>query len=161
LKKENSTRNEKGLSINIYPEARKAIDTFSNLKSNNYLPYFMAALYAKQHRLNDCLILNTNGNVCDATIANIFIMKGNIVSTPPLSEGCVAGVMRRYLLEHLSSVGYKPAEVPITIPDIRNADEVLLSNAIYGIRWAEQFDDITFKPSASLEIDNFLIKNLH
>ena len=50
--------NENGLVIDIYPDARKSCDAFSNLKSANFLPYSMAALYAKENKLNDCLVVN-------------------------------------------------------------------------------------------------------
>src|SRR5688572_15099995 len=77
--------NENGLIIDVFPHARKSIDIFSNLKSSNYLPYTMAALYAKEKKLNDCLLLNMHERICDATIANIFWVKDKNVFTPPLS----------------------------------------------------------------------------
>jgi len=57
--------NENGLIIDIFPDARKSIDIFSNLKSANYLPYVMAAIWAKGNKLNDALILNQHDRICD------------------------------------------------------------------------------------------------
>ena len=131
--------NENGLVIDIFPHARKSIDIFSNLKSSNYLPYTMAALYAKEKKLNDCLLLNIHERICDATIANIFWVKDKTVFTPPLSEGCVAGVMRRYLIEKLTSTGQSLREEELGIRNLENADEIFLTNAIHGIRWVKQF----------------------
>ena len=91
--------NENGLIIDIFPDARKSVDIFSNLKSANYLPYVMAAIWAKENKLNDALILNQHDRICDSTIANVFWVKDNKIFTPPLNEGCVAGVMRRKILE--------------------------------------------------------------
>src|ERR1043165_7319551 len=62
--------NENGLIIDIFPDARKSCDSFSNLKTANYLSSVMAAQYAKENKLNDCLILNVYERICDATIAN-------------------------------------------------------------------------------------------
>lgn len=131
--------NENGLVIDIFPNARKSIDIFSNLKSSNYLPYVMAALYAKEKKFNDCLLLNIHDRICDATIANVFWVKDKTVFTPPLSEGCVAGVMRRYLIENLASAGQSLREEELGISNLENADEVFLTNAMYGIRWVKQF----------------------
>ncbi len=131
--------NENGLIIDVFPDARIACDRFSNLKSNNYLPYVMGALYVKRNQLNDCLLLNTNGNICDATIANVFIVKEGKVITPPLSEGCVAGVMRKYLIEKLSGNDLPVMEKCLAVPDLLEAEEVFLSNAIYGIKWVARF----------------------
>ena len=134
-----SKLNENGVIIDIFPHARKSIDIFSNLKSSNYLPYTMAALYAKEKNLNDCLLLNMHDRICDATIANVFWVKDKTVFTPPLSEGCVAGVMRRYLIEKLATVGQSLKEEELGIRNLENADEVFFTNAIYGIRWVKQF----------------------
>src|SRR5688572_24282553 len=87
---QSSGLNENGLVIDLYENARKSIDQFSNLKSNNFLPYVMAALHAKKNRLNDNLVLNTSGNICESSMANIFIIKQEKVFTPLLTEGCVA-----------------------------------------------------------------------
>ena len=67
--------NENGLVIDVFPGAKKSCDSFSNLKSNNYLPYVMAGLYAKKNKLNDCIVLNSFDRICDSAIANIFIIE--------------------------------------------------------------------------------------
>ena len=59
----------------------------------------MAAIWAKENKLNDALILNQHDRICDSTIANVFWVKDNKIFTPPLNEGCVAGVMRKKILE--------------------------------------------------------------
>ncbi|MBK5271938.1 MAG: aminotransferase class IV, partial [Bacteroidia bacterium] len=96
--------NENGLVIDIYPNAKKSCDIFSNLKSANFLPYNMGAIYAKENKLNDCLVLNTAGNIADATVANVFIIKDESLITPALGEGCINGVMRRKILELKSQI---------------------------------------------------------
>jgi len=128
-----------GLVIDIFPDARKSCDSFSNLKSANYLPYVMAALFARENRINDCLLLNEHNRICDSTIANIFWVKGENILTPPLQEGCIAGVMRKFLIERLRAAGYKLHETNCEIQDLENADEVFLTNAVQGIRWVKEF----------------------
>jgi len=152
--------NENGLWIGIYPDARKAIDKFSNLKSSNYLPYIMAAIYAKENKWNDCLLLNSNERICDATIANVFWIKDKIISTPPLTEGCVAGVMRSYLLQKISNSGFEIKEKVLAIEELDNADEVFLTNAIYGLRWVKQFNNSIYKNEISSIIYKKLFKSL-
>lgn len=145
--------NENGLSIGIYPDARKSSDAFSNLKSANFLPYIMAAKYAKENKWNDCLVLNQHGRIADATIANVFLVKNNTLFTPSLAEGCVDGVMRKYLLEKVNV-----EEKPVTIEDILNADEVFLTNAVKGIRWVKQLQDKIYSQSEAFKIYNQFIK---
>jgi branched-chain amino acid aminotransferase len=140
LEQNNTALNEKGLVIDIFPDARKSIDKFSNLKSANYLPYVMAALWAKENKLNDALILNQFSRICDATIANIFWVKGENLFTPPLNEGCVAGVMRKKILDLKHDI----MERNLVEDDLLNADEVFLTNATSGVRWVKHFRDKTY-----------------
>jgi branched-chain amino acid aminotransferase len=131
--------NEEGFTIDVCPGVQKSCDTLSNLKSNNYLPYVMAAQYARQHQLNDCLVLNVHNRICDGTIANVFRIHQNTIYTPPLSEGGVAGVMRKFLLTELPKAGYTIHEKICTPEDLETANEVFLTNALYGIRWVGKF----------------------
>jgi branched-chain amino acid aminotransferase len=144
--------NENGLVIDVYPDARKSCDKFSNLKSANFQPYSMAALFAKEKKLNDCLVLNTKGNISDSTIANLFIIKGERIITPSLEEGCIDGVMRKYILISLRNAGRYVEETSVSIEAILNADEVFLTNAIKGVRWVRQFRDSLYTNKNSIEI---------
>ncbi|RBL92641.1 hypothetical protein DF182_08700 [Chitinophaga flava] len=134
--------NEVGLVLDVFPDARKSSDKFSSIKSNNCLPYVMAAMYAKQHRLNEVVLLNQYGRVADSTIANIFIVHDNTIYTPPLSEGGVCGVMRKHLLK--TELPFKIEEKPLTVDDLENADEIFLTNAVQGIRWVGVFRDTSY-----------------
>lgn len=150
--------NKNGFIIGLYPDARKSCDKFSNLKSANYLPYVMAARYATEHKLNDCLVLNVHDRIADATIANIFLIGNGKIITPPLSEGCVNGVMRRYLIERFSNAGYGIREEPVTQNGVEEADEIFLTNAMYGIRWAKQFAGKVYNYSQTEKIYNQFVK---
>jgi len=134
-----SIRNEeeKSLVIDIFPDARKSCDVFSNLKSANFLPYVMAAKFARENQLDDCLLLNVYGRICDSTIANIFWIKDKEIFTPLLSEGCVAGVMRRQLKAQGAS--FKVQERICEIKDVENADEIFLTNSVSGIMAVRKF----------------------
>jgi branched-chain amino acid aminotransferase len=135
LPEDNGPLNSNGLQLCFYEAAKKSVDTFSNCKTNNYLPYFMGALHAKENQCNDAIILNSEGNVCDSTIANIFYIKDNVVHTPALTQGCVAGVMRKFLIDKIRTLGFFVHESVITKEDLLEADEIFLSNSIYNIRW--------------------------
>ena len=155
-----SSINENGLILDIYPDARKSADKFSNLKSANFLPYVMASLWAKDNILNEALLLNTNERICDATTANLFLIKDGKIYTPPLSEGCVAGVMRRFLIENLQRAGYSVKEIELGIENLELADEVFLTNAVHGLKWVKQFREKKYRLNIAVEIYNKLIKPL-
>lgn len=151
--------NEKGWTIDLYKEVKKSCDILSNLKSNNYLPYLMAATYAKKNELNDCLVQNSYDRICDSSIANIFWVKKNQLFTPPLSEGCVAGVMRRYLVDKMQGAGYALEEMICTKQKLLEADEIFLTNALFGIRWVEKLRDKIFTNKLSSQLYKQFIKH--
>jgi len=160
LQQQANKLNENGLVIGICPDARKNCDKFSSLKSANFLPYSIAALYAKENKYNDCLVLNSKGTIADSTIANVFIIKEEVITTPALTEGCVSGVMRRHLIAGLKGGGYSIRESAVSIDDLLSADEVFLSNAIQGIRWVRQCGDSTYSNNKTVEIFTRFVKTI-
>ncbi|MFP5039544.1 aminotransferase class IV [Parasediminibacterium sp. JCM 36343] len=150
--------NENGLIIGVFEDAKKVCDRFSAIKSNNFLGYAMAALWVKREQLNDAILLNPCNRVADATIANVFIVKDGIAKTPSLDEGGINGVMRRYLLENLASIGVEAAEVPLTVADLMEADELFLTNSISGIRWVKQLGSKNYQNKIAAYIHKKLIK---
>jgi branched-subunit amino acid aminotransferase/4-amino-4-deoxychorismate lyase len=130
--------NKKGLIIDVYDELTKPINKLSNFKTNNALLYIMAGLYQKQHRLDEALLLNQNGFLCESTSSNLFIVYQKQIYTPALSEGCVAGVMRTVILQLAKMHNLPLIEAQIN-PDILNeAEEVFVSSATRGIRWEKK-----------------------
>jgi len=136
--KEFPAYNEVGLITGIYSAARKAADAFSAIKSNNYLPYAMAARWCKKMGLDDALVMNCYDHIAEATTSNVFIVKDGVVQTPPLSEGCNNGVLRRYLLQYMGDKNIRFEEKALTQEDVLHADELFLSNAGFYIRWVKQ-----------------------
>jgi len=136
--------NENGLEIGLYPDACKQIGLFSGLKTASFLPYTMASIYAKENKLNDCLLLNNEGHIADSTIANLFIFRNDQFITPGPAQGAVDGVMRTYLVREMRAAGYTVHESPVTVSELEAAEEVFLSNAIQGIRWVNRFRDSTY-----------------
>lgn len=129
----------KGIKLGTFPQARKSCDQFAKLKSANFLPYVMAARYAIRRGWDDAVVLNTQEQIADTTLANIFIVQGEQLFTPPLSEGPVAGVMRQYLINALAKTGIAVHEKAMTEKDLLNSDEIFLTNALFGIKWVEQY----------------------
>lgn len=148
--------NSNGLQCCIYREAIKVIDSFSNLKSNQFLPYVMGALYARKNKFNDAILLNSNNSICDSTIANVFLIKGDVIQTPPLADGCVAGVMRAFVINELKKNGYHISEETILIDQLLDADEVFLTNSIYNIRWVAGIAESQYQNSRTQQLFHLL-----
>lgn len=147
-----------GLDIGIYPIARKSTDVFASLKTAQFLPYAMAARWAKENQLNDAVVLNTHNRIADTTISNLFIVKDNQIFTPPIAEGAINGVMRKYLIAQLQQENYPIHEQPLIPEALYTADEIFLTNVISGIRWVKQLAYHTFTGTLAATIyRNFIV----
>ena len=144
--------NKNGLVIDVYKDAIKSCDDFSNLKTNNYLPYTMAAIWAKENKLNDSLLLNSSSYITDSCIANIFIIVEGKIITPSLTNGCVDGVMRKNIIQKLQQKNIQVVEKNISVDDVLHADEVFLTNAIKGISWVKQCSNKSYQNSKTQEL---------
>lgn len=133
--------NSNGLVLGIYTDVKKSCDILSNLKHNNFLVYAMGALHAKNEKWNDAVLLNNYGRICETTFTNIFLIKNEVVYTPALTEGCIAGIMRGNLIQKLKAAGYQLEQGEISIDELMDADEVFLTNSIYSMRWVQQIGD--------------------
>ena len=74
------------------------------------------------------MLLNERGEIAECTSANIFIVNGDAVSTPPLSAGCLPGVTRALLLEEIRVPGVKVAEKTLLQRDLEAADEIFITS---------------------------------
>lgn len=133
--------NHKGYWVDIYADIKKSINKLANIKSGNALMYVMAGIAKQSMRLDDCFLINENGIICESINSNIFVVKNGTLYTPPLSEGCVAGVMRKQIMSLASVNKILTFESAITSYTLMNGDEVFLTNSIHGIRWVGQFKD--------------------
>ena len=124
-----------GLIVDVYSEFRKPYSELAKLKSSNALVYVMAGLYRKKNGLDDVLILNQEGFLCESMSSNVFIWYGKKLYTPALSEGCIDGVMRKVVIEMALEEGLEVIEAQIHPAIMNQADEIFHTNAIHGVQW--------------------------
>lgn len=133
--------NHKGLWIDLFADIRKPINKLSGIKTGNALLYTMAGLSRQSMRLDDCLLVNETGNICEAISSNVFVVKNGTLYTPPLNEGCVAGIMRKQIIQIAHQKKILTFESPISNYTLLNGDELFITNAIHGVKWVGQYKD--------------------
>ena len=107
----------------------------STLKINNKMLHITGSIFAKENDYDNCLLLNDQKNVVEALQSNLFMKMGNVVTTPPISDGCLNGIMRKQVLELLKKIeGIEVRETSISPFDLQKADELFLTNVISGIQ---------------------------
>jgi branched-chain amino acid aminotransferase len=126
--------NSKGLIIDVFTELSKPTNFLSNIKTCNSLVYVLAGIHKNQNNLDDVLLLNQNGFLCEASSSNVFVYYQNHLYTPALSEGCVEGVMRQVVINIANRIGVPLTEAQIKPDILYEAEEVFLTNSVKGIQ---------------------------
>ncbi len=121
--------------VDLYKDFYVSPSLLSTLKTNNKAINVIGSIYAKENGLNNCFLLNTNKKIVEALNGNVFLVKGNTIKTPPLSEGCLKGVMRTQILNLIKELPeLELVEESISPFELQKADELFITNVIAGIQ---------------------------
>mgnify|MGYP001816783646 CR=1 FL=1 len=144
--------------VDLFKDYYLSPSLLSTLKTNNKALNVVGSIYAKENGLNNCLLLNTNKQVVEALNGNIFLVKGKTIKTPPLSDGCLKGVMRTQLLNIIKDLPeYELLEASISPFELQKADELFVTNVVVGIQSISKYR----KKHFNTEIAKSLIQKLN
>lgn len=132
--------NEHGLVVDAFYDIKKDFSPISQYKTTSSVGNILASIYMSKINLDECFLFNSEGKAVQAVSSNIFMVKNGEIYTPPVSDGCVKGVMRSRVIS-LCSQKIKLNEKSLSESDLLTADEIFITNAIKGIRWVGKFRD--------------------
>jgi len=112
---------------------KNAKSLLTYIKSFNYTENILAKIEARKNLCDDAILLNTKGNIAEATVSNIFFIKNGNVFTPAIKSGILPGITRKIILEICLNSGIKIKEGFFSVSDLRKADEIFLTNTIMGV----------------------------
>lgn len=92
------------------------------------------------------LMCDAEENVIEGTMSNVFVVHRNALYTPSLVTCGVEGIMRRWVLDNASSVGIEVHRTTVAIEDIKQADEVMLTNSLIGLWPVKRFESSNYQP---------------
>ncbi|MDZ7849145.1 MAG: aminotransferase class IV [Owenweeksia sp.] len=141
--------NENGLTVDLFKDYYTQKSLLSTLKSTSAVLYTVASIFRNENDLDECLLLNDDKHVAEAISANVFMVKGQTVYTPPLEAGCLKGVMRKQVMELLTKMDYEVKEESFSPFELQRADELFLTNATQGIRWVQTYRKKKFESTCS------------
>lgn len=110
-------------------------------KTANSLPYIMAAKDAKARGFDEAVLFHLDGQLAEASSANVFYIYQKKLYTPPLSSGCLDGVMRKQVFGLAEEIKLPLIEKKSRAKDLMQADEVFLTNTIRGIIPVSRFEN--------------------
>ena len=126
---------EKPYEVELFKDYYVNKDMLSNLKTTNKILNVVAGVYAQENGYANCLLVNTDKKVVETINGNLFLVKGNQIKTPPLSDGCLDGIIRKNLMKLIAgSEDYDLVEDSVSPFELQKMDEMFLTNSIVGIQ---------------------------
>lgn len=118
-----------GVKLGYVPHGRYSAWPFAGTKLTSWAHNLTWNEEAHQRDLDEVILLNENGEVSECTSANIFVIRGQHIWTPPVgSSGCLPGVTRGILLEELLLTGLRVMERAFTPAELEGSDQVFITS---------------------------------
>ncbi|MDF2504032.1 aminotransferase class IV [Clostridium sp.] len=130
----------KGFKLKISELKRNKYSTITYLKSLNYLDNILEHDKCKREGYDEVLFLNTDNEITEGSVSNIFFIKNNIIYTPRVECGLLNGTIRKYILKK-----YNVIEGSFRREQLMEADEIFVTNSIMGIMPVSKIEDKVFK----------------
>lgn len=139
--------------VDLFKDSFVSAQLLSTLKTTSKILNVTASIFAKENDLNTCLLLNDKKNVVEAIAGNLFMLSGNKLITPPISEGCLNGIMRKQIIKVMKDFPEIEFSEAIISPfDLQKADELFVTNVIQGIQPITKYRKKEFKTTFSAQL---------
>ena len=131
----------------------------SSIKSTNKAVQITGSIFAKENDLQNCILLNDSKNAIETLNGNLFMLKDGKLITPPVSEGCLNGIMRKQVLTIAKTMDVEVVEEIISPFDLQKADELFVTNVITGVQPITKYRKKDFTATFAASLINQLNQN--
>lgn len=139
--------------VELYKDFVVTKHLLSTIKSSNRMINVTGSIFAHENGYDNCLLINDDKNIIEALNGNLFMLMGNKLITPPTSEGCLNGVMRKQVLALARKIEtLEVVEEPISPFDLQKADELFVTNVIRGIQPITKYRKKEYEAKVSKDI---------
>jgi len=129
----------RGMKLTISQVRRNSTSRLCYIKSNCYIENLIEKENAKKIGYDDVIFLNENGYVTETSSANIFFVKNKCMFTPKTEDGLLAGIIRDEIIKNC-----KVEQKSITIEDLKEAEEIIVTNSLMGVMHISEIDNIKY-----------------
>ncbi len=147
------TLNDSDYEIELFKDHYINSGLLSTIKSTNRAINVLGSIYAEENDYQNCLLLNENKQVVEALNGNLFLIKGYTIKTPPLTDGCLNGILRKQLVAIIAQIpDYILEEASISPFELQKADELWVTNTIVGIQPISKYRKKEYSNSVAKEL---------
>lgn len=139
--------------VDLYKDFYVSKQLISTLKTTNKMVHITGSIYAHENGLQNCLLVNDEKNVVEALQGNVFMLMGSKLITPPVSDGCLNGIMRKQIIALAKKIDeVEVVEASISPFDLQKADEIFITNVIQGIRPVTKYRKKEYSNTFSIKL---------
>ena len=128
----------------------------SNLKSNNKALNIIGSIFMQEQGFDNGILVNDDKEVVEFLNGNLFVVDGEILRTPPLSSGCLDGIMRKQVIRLAKKQNITCIEEKISPFDLQQVQEVFMTNSIAGIQPASSYRRTDYQNTIALQLQHAL-----
>lgn len=138
------------MSATIVETRRNEQSMASRVKSISYLDNILARKEAVLKGADEAFLLNSKGLLAEGSVSNVFIVNNKTVSTPRIDDGALPGVVRHVILNALNFNELTIKEEEISLEMLLNAEDVFITNALFGVMPINQINDVKIKNNSGI-----------
>jgi branched-subunit amino acid aminotransferase/4-amino-4-deoxychorismate lyase len=122
-----------GILVVLCPFRQNPADPLAGHKTTSYFSRMLALQQAHLRQAAESLWFTTDGYLSEGCVSNVFLVKDNTLLTPPIGTPVLPGVTRKTIckIAHREKLAF--SEKALTIDDLLNADEILITNVIMKV----------------------------
>jgi para-aminobenzoate synthetase/4-amino-4-deoxychorismate lyase len=122
-----------GVVLSIEPRFRLAGDAIERHKTTSRARHALAREEARRAGAFDALLCHVDGDIADATSANVWARVDGELVTPPIERGALPGIVRAVLIEELARERERVRERALEPGDLARSEEIFLSNSVQRV----------------------------
>ena len=146
---------KKKYEIELYKDFPVPSGLLSTIKTTNRVINVQSAIFADENNYDNCILINEKKNIVEMTNANIFLIFGNKVITPPLNDGCINGIVRLKLFDFFKdNKDFTFMENSISPFELLKADEIFITNSIFEIQSVSRYRKKYYSTNKTKEIQS-------
>ena len=139
--------------VDLYKDFFISKQLLSTIKTTNKMIHITGSIFADENSFQNCLLLNNEKNIVEALNGNLFMLLQNKLITPPISEGCLNGIMRKQIIQIAKKIEDLEVIEEIISPfDLQKADELFITNVISGIQSVTKYRKKEYKNDVAKEL---------
>ena len=145
--------NQQEFEVELFKDHYVNSGLLSTIKSNNKIVHVLGGIYAKENGYQNCLLLNEHKMVVEALNGNLFLVSGKTIKTPPITDGCLRGIIRKQLLDLAKQLPeYTFVEETISPFELQKADELFITNVASGIQPITKYRKKVYQTEVAKEL---------